>query len=652
MAIRSVLGGDTGAIRWEHCARFTHCKVLQPRFSATVSGGRMTVSTIDSCVPGPASARLASVPLWVWWLVAVSAATLLALFAKGGDRTFEFIDSDDALRFVHVRDLLAGASWFEIKTSALGGANGLVSHWSRLIDAPMALLLGMLRLVLPERLAQMALVTIWPLALLGGLMGAIARATLEAHGRAVAHYALTLAALSLLAYYQFAPGRIDHHNVMIAASVSAALLMWAWPRDARIWGAAGALGGLALAVGYEALAPVFVLSAIAGCWALFDRRMSRQAGAYVTGLVAVLAVAFVATVPASRWLSVHCDALSSNMVALVAMAGGAFVLVMHGGAAWSWPRRIATLAAGVAGGGAMFGWLEPACLAGPMGQVPAALGPIWMDQVDEAKSLLADFMRGKIEGTIGPMSVFSAGLAAATFGLMRSGRREDRFLLAVSVAFVMLAMWQMKFMAYASFILVPGMAVAIARLPALGEIGAPAVRISAVIVLNQFALFLLPMMLKAAIVPATASSIDGATAAPPTSFLDCTKADTLHALAALPPGLVVTHTDIGTHLVVVSHHRVLSGPYHRIPDAIIANLAILMARSPMEAGRMLAKVGADYILTCRAVDEIVLKKPAWQGTLTEDLAAGRTPAFLAPVVVDNAPLLAMWRVDRARLPTP
>ena len=79
----------------------------------------MTIAATESRTAGGQSVRIPAVPLWVWWLLAVAAATGLALLSKGTGRTFEFIDSDDALRFVHVRELLAGAPWFEVQTGLL-----------------------------------------------------------------------------------------------------------------------------------------------------------------------------------------------------------------------------------------------------------------------------------------------------------------------------------------------------------------------------------------------------------------------------------------------------------------------------------------------------------------------------------------------------
>lgn len=613
----------------------------------------MTIAAIDSGPAAPSRARLPVVPLWGWWLVAVAATTALALFSKGTGRAFEFIDSDDALRFVHVRELLAGAPWFEVTTKALGGSEGLVSHWSRLIDGPMALLLGGLQMFLTGSQAREAVVTIWPVAMLAAVLWAIARTTDEVAGKRASLLALAFGATSLLTYYQFAPGRIDHHNVMIATTVAAALIIWAWPPDARGWRWSGVLCAIALSIGYEALAPVFLIAGLAAGWGLLDRAMSRHAASFVVGLVATLALVFVATVAPSRWLTIACDALSLNLVVLAVSAGAAFVAVMHNDG-WSWPRRIAVLAAGSAVGIAAFGALEPACLAGPMGQVPAELGPVWMDQVDEAKSLLREMLRGELGGTTGPVLIFAVGLAVTVAALASSARPADRFLLAAAAGFVLLALWQMKYLAYASLILVPGIAIFVSRLPAFGNVGAPIVMAIAALLLNQFMLFTLALTLRTAVAPAASSppSDAAAAAAAGSPQLACTRQSDLSALAEVPAGLVVTHNDIGAHLAVATPHRALAGPYHRIPAAILANHRILSAAEPREAARALAAAHVDYILTCRPMDAAQIARPGWDRSLLASLAAGDAPDFLVPVPLQNAPLYRMWRVDRDRLPAP
>jgi hypothetical protein len=180
------------------------------------------------------------------------------------------------------------------------------------------------------------------------------------------------------------------------------------------------------------------------------------------------------------------------------------------------------------------------------------------------------------------------------------------------------------------------------------------VRLLAVILLSQLVLVSVASRLQAAMPYIARGSSGGVASTSTTELADtqsCTSADALRSLAALPPGLVVAHTDIGAHLAVATPHRALSGPYHRIPGAIIANHAIWSARDAATAGRELAKVGADYVLTCRPYDAAMLAAAQWKGTLVDDLAAGRVPPFLVPLPLDSAAPFRMWRVDRSLLPT-
>ena len=51
-------------------------------------------------------------------------------------------DTDDAARLVSVRELLAGARWFDTTLPRIGAPEPLVSHWSRLIDAPLGVMIA------------------------------------------------------------------------------------------------------------------------------------------------------------------------------------------------------------------------------------------------------------------------------------------------------------------------------------------------------------------------------------------------------------------------------------------------------------------------------------------------------------------------------
>ena len=57
---------------------------------------------------------------------------------------FDAMSTDDAMRLVEVRDLIAGQGWFDLTQYRLDPP-GLPMHWSRVIDAPLAAIILMLR---------------------------------------------------------------------------------------------------------------------------------------------------------------------------------------------------------------------------------------------------------------------------------------------------------------------------------------------------------------------------------------------------------------------------------------------------------------------------------------------------------------------------
>ena len=84
-------------------------------------------------------------------------------------------DTDDATRLVEVRELIDGASWFDNTLPRLGGDQALHSHWSRLIDLPLAGLLSAFDRVMPQPAAELAVRIVWPLTLLLALLYLLGR---------------------------------------------------------------------------------------------------------------------------------------------------------------------------------------------------------------------------------------------------------------------------------------------------------------------------------------------------------------------------------------------------------------------------------------------------------------------------------------------
>ncbi|MBU2533125.1 MAG: hypothetical protein KKB37_10315, partial [Alphaproteobacteria bacterium] len=178
---------------------------------------------------------------WFWCAIVVGIVGGRYFF--GGETPLlgpKFGDTDDALRLLQVRDFLVHGNWFDTHLSAIGAPQPLNSHWSRLIDLPLAWLVSFFALLLPYLTAETAAAIVWPLLLLYALARFM---TAEAERRAGAYagaVVLVLLVLCTTAVFQFMPGRIDHHNAQILFATLGLLLLQRAVTDARSGWYAGA----------------------------------------------------------------------------------------------------------------------------------------------------------------------------------------------------------------------------------------------------------------------------------------------------------------------------------------------------------------------------------------------------------------------------
>ena len=117
---------------------------------------------------------------------------------------------------------------------------------------------------------------------------------------------------------------------------------------------------------------------------------------------------------------------------------------VHGGARL--PVRFANLGLAVACGGVLYVSLEPACLAGPFGQVGAALGPIWLDHVLETKSILW-FAASHPAAALAVAAFLCAGAAAQVALWVKQPDTSRALAAAFVVLAVALGLWQVKLLA-------------------------------------------------------------------------------------------------------------------------------------------------------------------------------------------------------------
>jgi hypothetical protein len=560
----------------------------------------------------------------VWLLVAL--ALLLQHWAQTAQT---LLDTDDAMRLVELRAWLSGpgllAGWFDLHQARLQPPLGYDPHWSRLIDAGLAGLFAVFKLAGDPPAAERLMRAWWPLLwLLPTIAGMVAIAWRIA-GREAATVALLLALVGVPAYQQFTPGRIDHHNVQIALTLLiAAATVWS---DRRQWCAtvAGALSGLALAIGFESLPYLAVCGGVLALRHVRDRNAGPALIEYGLALAASTAVAFVLSVGPARWSVSQCDAIAINSTAGAVCAG--LVLALVG---WLSHSQAVTRAFAIVGAGgaalAVALLLEPRCIRGPFALVDPAIWPIWHEHVRELQPLHAVFRVNPL--TAAGIAAFPA--AAALAALVLTGdwmRRRDFGFLAAAAVFLVAAGTTIAAVRGYSYAMWLGMPLVAAVAPRLFT----ALRLRTLPARLAAAMMLTPMAVSVcAITIAHATGLDDADSFARPASRHCLNSASYIALARLPAGLVATDISYGPFLLAMTPHAAMAAPYHRLGPGIVAAHGAL-ASPPDEAHRIMARAGANYVMVCGPRPPDGLAEPARSRSLWGRLQAGAVPGWLEPV---------------------
>ncbi len=560
-------------------------------------------------------------------------------------------DTDDATRLLQVRALLDGQGWFDTRITQFGAGEPYLSHWSRLLDAPLAVLLGLFDLVMPARWADTALRWLWPLVPLLALLWLTVHVVRRSFGETAATYSVVLIATSQLATFQFFPGRIDHHNVQMLCTFGAILLLYGAldgrRSEARL---AGVMFGLSVAIGYEAMPLSIALLILVVAIAAIAPAVMEVAHDAIVAFAVTLAAAFVLTVAPWAYANIACDALSLNLVAFAGIGAAAVAALRTWGADWPLAHRFGFLGLGGLAAFAVFGAMESACLAGPQGQFDAAILPIWHDHIRETRSLF--------ELTATHLPVVSTYLVTVITALLLLGLRlraapsaANLFAFAAMLATAAYGCVYAKLLPYPMWPALAVIACGIAMLGAVQNLEARTVRIAALTVAAH------PIQLALASLALAGLVSLGAVAEPAVDEAGvevCLERDDMAALNALPPGLVLGQIDLGPHIAAHTRHRVVVAPYHRMADGLKAWHRY--ARIHMgDASVALRADGIDYVVLClgppapaasgRSASAAAKRERALPTSMADRLMAGGEVPGLVPIAVDGlSNVLKVWRV--------
>ncbi len=565
-------------------------------------------------------------------------------------RTGVFHDTDDAMRMVQVRDFLAGQSWWDLVAHRLDPPQGMLSHWSRLVDALLAPLVYAFGLILPAEAAERAARIAFPALTLIALYRAAAYAGRVLLGELYEVAAVVAMALSGVASLQFSPGRIDHHGLQILGLVIAvaALAEALDPARARRAALAGAAIAVTAGVGLENL-PFFLVLCAAPPLAFIVRGDSAKPllVAFARGLALALAAVFVATIPPSRWLDPRPDALSVIYLTAFLATSAAFFLLARLPLA-RWPARLAACLAAGAAVIAMTLLLFPSVLKGPYAGLSPELRLFWLAKVNEMKSF-ATYAHDKPVERAEWLTAFFLALGGVALSARLAAARGDRVALsrwlllgaalvvggAASAAHIRSLASTAPLIALGTLGLVAPLREKLTRWnPAFGG---PLAEMAAVLAVSRFGLAIATSLIWA---PAPAKAATPPLSGARATARSCRAPESFAPLARLPAGLAIAQIDAGPFLLAHTPHAALAAPYHRDNHGNLLALHVL-AGPPEQAEALARRSGARWLFLCvteeRSFLSYVDKAP--EG-LAARIAAHHAPAWLKPVPLQGTPYLA------------
>jgi hypothetical protein len=573
-----------------------------------------------------------------WLVIAVD---LIARHWAGTALTLS--DTDDAMRLVEVRDFLHGQGglkgWFDMHQPRLAPPGGYDSHWSRLIDAGLAGLFLLFHQFVDGALAERLMRVVWPLVWLVPAILGVAVTAWRLAGRDAAVVTLLLCVVGLPAFQQFLPGRIDHHNAQIALSVAiVAATVWS-DRSRGAAYAAGALSGLALAIGLENLVFVSLAGAAFALRYVADRAASAALACYGVSLAVSTAAAFFVIVGPDHWGRTECDAIAVNWAVPVVAAG--LLMGVVGSAIASERRALRLAAVGVCGGIAALAFvlIEPRCLGGPYAMMDPQLRATWLSHIAEMQPLVA-IMRTSPD-VAAAIATFPVAAALVTLLLARepATRRDFAFLVAATELLVACALMlaAAKMSMYAIWLGMPLVAAFALRVFAWLRIENLAARAFA-------AMLLTPALLSAGAIAAVQAAGNPASQESDSRVLaGCFKTASYAQLARLPQGVIATDIDFGSFVLAHTSHAVIAAPYHRLGAGIIAALRIFAA-PPDEARGVLRAFGATYVVTCGKRVPPGMSETERAASLWGRLRTGAVPDWLRPVPAMPGDAFTVYRI--------
>ncbi len=589
-----------------------------------------------------------------WFRIGLIWLVLSALVAIINARTFQdwrFPDPDDMLRLVQVRDLLAGQGWFDLHQYRINPGDSPVMHWSRLVDAPIAATILLLRqFVSPSMAEDIALVAV-PFLTLGVIIALVGHMAFRLFDREIAGFACLACGLSPVLVWQTQPLRIDHHAWQIAAVL---LAVGALIGRRPVQG--GALAGFAIAVGLSISLEVLPHAALIGSVLLIrwlrDPAQRWWLSSYLTSLAASLIALFALTHGLGN-LTQYCDAISPAHL-------GLFAIVALGCSAVAKKQKLppagVLLLLGMIGAVAVgfFVLSAPRCLEGPFGSLDPLVRDYWYVNIAEGRPFWVQapshWFPSVAQGLVALAATMLVWLRAK--GAHREWWLEYTILLAGAFLTGLLVWRSMGFVGALGAVPLGWLAVRL--IEKMRHAAKPAqklvIGIALIVTLQPGVLSALGMFaLESPVFKTSIQQQHGGTGQISSDEVgrikesSCQLPANVATFSRLAPATMFAPLDIGPDILARTHHRVIATSHHRAQLAM--HDVILAFISPEgQAHEIVKRHKADYIVVCMDLPEPrIYTKNAPRGLMAQ-LVNDNPPTWLREMKLNLPDRLKVWKV--------
>ncbi|WP_326913952.1 hypothetical protein [Sphingopyxis chilensis] len=589
----------------------------------------------------------ARIALIVWGLMSLIA--IVANWQAIG--ALDLADTDDAMRMAQVRDLLAGQGWWDLSQYRVNPAGGgVLMHWSRIVDAPLAVGILLLKPLFGQAMAERIVMALWPPLLGAGLSVACALGYRNLSDRRIAYIVPLFLIMSGYILVQFRPLRVDHHGWQIFL----AMLVMAQALRPASWHA-GLLGGLfaaaLLAVSIEGLPIVALFAGLAALrWALGRGGDDRARLCGYLGALAGGAILFqFATRGPVGLTGSWCDSLSAPYMAAFVVAAAVVFASARANPAAVWVRFTLLALAGVAAAGALVA-TEPQCANGPFATLDPIVVQFWYRNVLEGQPLWAAKPHDMVHVLVPSLVGLVGSLLAWRGSIEATDRRNWATVIVALAGAAALSLLVFRAVSTAHLFALPGCAWLGLRAWAWARTIASTVpRILA----SAMAALTLPLLGSMAVAAALTPVIpalrdEEKRAATEKAEANRYKANCLDPAAIadldrLPATTLLTPIDLGAPLVFWTRHSLVATPHHRNRYAM-ADTIRAFAGDPAKAEALVRGQQTALVVFCRTANDFTKYRRARKDGLAAQLYAGTPPAWLETVPIRSRAGLAVWRV--------